>query len=288
MDQKEKPVILDCYADWCAPCRKLTPELEKKTIEHEGKFKLVKMNIESIPQLTKGLNVKAVPTLFLIYRGNIMDTLTGADSTKIDGMIDTALLIEKTSHDETIMVKVLKEAESMIEDGSYQNAKQILEDGSTYDQWRDKFGADLLTGIAYCQLMLDKDTIAARQTLSPLTEAQIKDMDENSYFGLLIFKVDEEIQRLEELAKPDNAQIELQKKVEAEPENLGNYFALALLLISKNRNEEAIPYLLDIITIERNWSEKKAYNKLMEVFAKLGSTNDAVKKGRSKLANIMF
>ena len=79
-----------------------------------------------------------------------MDTLTGADSTKIDGMIDTALLIEKTSHDETIMVKVLKEAESMIEDGSYQNAKQILEDGSTYDQWRDKFGAHLLTGIAYC------------------------------------------------------------------------------------------------------------------------------------------
>ena len=63
---------------------------------------------------------------------------------------------------------------------------------------------------------------------------------------------------------------------------------MAELLIKKNRHEEAIPVLLDIITIDRNWNEKAAYNKLMEVFAKLGSANDAVKKGRSKLANIMF
>lgn len=122
MDVKDKPIILDCYADWCAPCRKVTPMLEKKTIENDGKFKLVKLNIENIPQLTKGLNVKAVPSLFLIYRGNVMDTLTGADQAKIDGMVETALLIEKTSHDETIMVKVLKEAENMIEQGHYKNA----------------------------------------------------------------------------------------------------------------------------------------------------------------------
>ena len=113
-------------------------------------------------------------------------------------------------------------------------------------------------------------------------------MDENSYFGLLIFKVDEEIQRLEAIAKPDEAEAELKQKVESEPENLDNYFALAELLIEKNRSEEAIPYLLDILMIERNWQEKKAYNKLMEVFAKLGSANEAVKKGRSKLSNIMF
>ena len=46
--------------------------------------------------------------------------------------------------------------------------------------------------------------------------------------------------------------------------------------------------MLDIVSIDRNWKEKTAYNTLMEVFAKLGSTNEAVKKGRSKLANIMF
>lgn len=136
--------------------------------------------------------------------------------------------------------------------------------------------------------MNNQDTIAARKTLAPLTEAQIKDMDENSYFGTLIFKVDEEIQRLEALAQPDDVEADLRKKVQEDPENLDNYFALAELLIEKNRSEESIPLLLDIVAIERNWQDKKAYNKLMDVFAKLGSSNEAVKKGRSKLANIMF
>ena len=101
--------------------------------------------------------------------------------------------------------------------------------------------------------MNNQDTIAARKTLAPLTEAQIKDMDENSYFGTLIFKVDEEIQRLEALAQPDDVEADLRKKVQEDPENLDNYFALAELLIEKNRSEESIPLLLDIVTIERNW-----------------------------------
>ena len=49
MDQKDTPVILDCYADWCAPCRKLTPILEEKAIANDGKFKLVKLNIDNLP-----------------------------------------------------------------------------------------------------------------------------------------------------------------------------------------------------------------------------------------------
>ena len=51
--------------------------------------------------------MKAVPSLFLIYRGNVMDKSTGVDLKKIDEMIETALLIERTSHDESIMVNVL-------------------------------------------------------------------------------------------------------------------------------------------------------------------------------------
>ena len=59
-------------------------------------------------------------------------------------------------------------------------------------------------------------------------------------------------------------------------------------MVEKNRAEEAIPLLLDILTIDRNWEEKKAHNMLMEVFKKLGSANDAVKQGRKRFANIMF
>ncbi len=51
MEELNKPIILDCYADWCQPCKKLTPVLEQITQQHEGKFKLVKLNIDDLPQL---------------------------------------------------------------------------------------------------------------------------------------------------------------------------------------------------------------------------------------------
>lgn len=69
----------------------------------------------------------------------------------------------------------------------------ILRDGLTYEQWRDKFGASCLIGIAYCQLMSTLDPAKARETLAPLTEAQVKDMPDDTYWSQLMFKVDEEI-----------------------------------------------------------------------------------------------
>ena len=49
MEEKNKPIILDCYADWCQPCKKLMPVLEELAQSHEGKFKLVKLNIDNLP-----------------------------------------------------------------------------------------------------------------------------------------------------------------------------------------------------------------------------------------------
>ena len=43
------PVVLDCYAEWCAPCKKLDPKLTEKVISYDGKIKLVKLNIDDFP-----------------------------------------------------------------------------------------------------------------------------------------------------------------------------------------------------------------------------------------------
>ncbi len=72
-----KQVILDCYAEWCAPCQKLTPMLEAKALEFEGQFKLVKMDIEAVPDISTGLQIRNIPAVFLIYKGNIVDQFVG-------------------------------------------------------------------------------------------------------------------------------------------------------------------------------------------------------------------
>jgi thioredoxin-like negative regulator of GroEL len=99
------------------------------------------------------------------------------------------------------------------------------------------------------------DPAKARETLAPLTEAQVKDMPDDTYWSDLVFRVDEEIQRLEALAQPDDEELAARSRIEADPKNLEGYNDLANILIAKNRLEEAIPVLLDILTIERNWSK---------------------------------
>ena len=73
--EQEKPIILDCYAEWCKPCKKLEPILEEKIKEFEGKMKMVKLNIDDLPKLTTGLGIRSIPQVFLIYKGNIVDVM---------------------------------------------------------------------------------------------------------------------------------------------------------------------------------------------------------------------
>jgi hypothetical protein len=75
----------------------------------------------------------------------------------------------------------------MIEKKDYNTAEQILRDGLTYEQWRDKFGAQLTIGIAHCQLMRYNDPAKARETLAPLTEAQVQAMPSDTYWSQLVF-----------------------------------------------------------------------------------------------------
>lgn len=79
----DQPIILDAYASWCAPCKKLAPILEQAAVDNEGKFKLIKMDIDNLPQLATGLAVKQVPALFLIYRGNVIDTMVGMEPKRL-------------------------------------------------------------------------------------------------------------------------------------------------------------------------------------------------------------
>ncbi len=95
----------------------------------------------------------------------------------------------------------------------------MLQDGWSYEQWRSQFGAQMTAGIAWCQLKLEKDTKLARYTLGQITEAQVKDM-EDEFWNDLLFKIDEEIQNLEQMAAPNEAEFNLLKRIDSEPKNL--------------------------------------------------------------------
>lgn len=96
---------------------------------------------------------------------------------------------------------------------------------------------------------------------------------------------------MELVAEPDEKEIELRKSLDNDPSvkpDLQQMFDLASHLIDKNRPDEAIKLLLDVIAIDRNWNERKAQTMLTDLFKKLGSSNEMVKEGRKTLSKLLF
>ncbi len=72
-----KPVLLDFYADWCGPCRMVSPIVEK-IAEENPQYLIGKVNVDQEPDLAQKFGVLSIPTLVVIKNGNVVRQLTGA------------------------------------------------------------------------------------------------------------------------------------------------------------------------------------------------------------------
>ena len=72
------PVLIDVWAPWCGPCRMVSPVLEKLAEELAGKLKLVKVNADDNPEVSRRFEVQSIPTLVLLDKGTLVDKQIGA------------------------------------------------------------------------------------------------------------------------------------------------------------------------------------------------------------------
>jgi thioredoxin 2 len=85
------PVLVDFWAEWCAPCRMTAPVLEELARDKAGQIKIVKMNVDQNPSTAGQFNIRSIPTLILFKDGHPVETLVGA-------MSKEALLEKLQSH----------------------------------------------------------------------------------------------------------------------------------------------------------------------------------------------
>ena len=90
--QSEQPVLVDYWAQWCGPCKMISPILDEIATEYAGKLKVAKVNIDDNQETPAKYGIRGIPTLMVFKNGNIEATKVGALSkSQLAAFIDSAL-----------------------------------------------------------------------------------------------------------------------------------------------------------------------------------------------------
>lgn len=90
--QAQGPVLLDFWAEWCGPCKMLSPILDEIAKDYAGRLKVAKLNIDDNPTTPGSYAVRGIPTLMIFKNGNVEATKVGALSkSQLAAFIDSQL-----------------------------------------------------------------------------------------------------------------------------------------------------------------------------------------------------
>lgn len=270
----EVPVLVDFWAPWCGPCKQLTPMLEKAVKAAGGKVKLVKMNIDTYPEVAGQLGIQSIPAVFAFKDGRPVDGFMGAVSEgELRKFIDRVTAGGGGSGADETQEK-LSAAETALEQGSINEAATVFAEVLKSDNQN----VTALAGLAKCYIKMG-DIARAEQMLELVPAAKQNDAAVTSAKAML------DLARKAEEASDTS---ELEQKVADNPDDLQARFDFALALQAGNKREAAMEQLLEIVRRDRAWNDGAARQQLIEFFEAWGPHDPVTVKGRQRLSTLLF
>jgi len=81
--ESDIPVLIDFWAEWCAPCKMILPIIEEISAEYSGRLKVAKLDVDNNPKVSMNYGIRSIPTLLIFKEGKAYDTIIGAVPKKV-------------------------------------------------------------------------------------------------------------------------------------------------------------------------------------------------------------
>jgi putative thioredoxin len=249
------PVVIDFWADWCGPCKQLSPVLERLAQSAGGTWVLAKIDLDANPRLGQAFQVQSIPAIFAVVKGQPIPLFQGAlPEAEVRRFLDELLRVaaENGVNGRVAAGAVEEEpVEELPEDPRYDEAYDAIERG------------DLDAAAGAYRSLLDQSP-ADPDALAGLGQVEL-------------------LRRTTDLDP-----VAVLARAAANPDDVAAQTAAADLDLLGGRVAEAFTRLIDLVRRTSGAERDQAREHLVELFGLVGSGDERVAKARTALANALF
>ncbi len=261
------PVVVDFWAEWCAPCRALGPVLERLVASYKGRMLLARVNVDREPELAARFGVQGIPAVKIFRDGRVATEFVGA-LPEADVARVLASVVPSAADE------LVRKGDGRLGAGSPEEAEALYRQALEADP--GQAGALLRLGA----VLLERGEAAeARETLGRIEENAAEYTEAQGLLGRIEFA---------EACRAAGGREACEARAAAEPQDLEARYALGCCLAAAGEYEGAMEAFLQVLTADRGFRDGAAKEAMLHTFTLAGAQSELVKAYRRKMAGVMY